>query len=318
MNSNEWSETCCVLRIGRCAIRECSSSSIHALRNTQYAIRNTPHEASKMTEDLRIRIHGPANLPVLIYLPGLHGDWTLIGGFRRAVRGRVRFVEVTYPRTLTWMLDDYAAGIEAALRSQGIEHGWLLGESFGSQIVWPLLSRKGFEVDGVILAGGFVRHPTPGMARTAARVTAGVPFSLVRCILGPYAKIMRLRYRRSPEVLQNVEEFIARRTDLDLQAAAHRLHLLSKSNPIGVAQEAGPPVYALTGLWDPIVPWYWVRRWLRSHCPNLREYKIIWRADHQVLATAPEAAANVIVGWIAATVRGRQGQTHPSVCSRNL
>ena len=61
----------------------------------------------------QLRIHGDASLPTLIYLPGLHGDWTLVGGFREAVDGRVRFVEMTYPRTLTWSLDDYAAAIEA-------------------------------------------------------------------------------------------------------------------------------------------------------------------------------------------------------------
>jgi len=53
-----------------------------------------------MAEELQLRIHGEGSLPTLIYLPGLHGDWTLIGGFRQALAGRARFVEVTYPRTL--------------------------------------------------------------------------------------------------------------------------------------------------------------------------------------------------------------------------
>ena len=88
-----------------------------------------------MPEELQLRIHGEASLPTLIYLPGLHGDWTLIGGFRKAIGGRVRFVEITYPRTLTWSLDDYAAAIETALAQNGITRGWLLGESYGSQVV---------------------------------------------------------------------------------------------------------------------------------------------------------------------------------------
>ena len=58
-----------------------------------------------MEEKLQLRVYGDASLPTLIYLPGMHGDWTLIGGFRNAVAGRVRFVEMTYPRTLTWSLD---------------------------------------------------------------------------------------------------------------------------------------------------------------------------------------------------------------------
>jgi len=69
----------------------------------------------EMKEKLEMRTYGDASLPTLIYLPGLHGDWTLVGSFRHALGGRVRFVEFTYPRTLTWSLDDYAANLESAL-----------------------------------------------------------------------------------------------------------------------------------------------------------------------------------------------------------
>ena len=97
-----------------------------------------------MEEQLQLRVHGEASLPTLIYLPGLHGDWTLVGGFLQALDGRVRFVEITYPRTLDWSLDDYAAAIEAALAQNGITSGWLLGESFGSQPLWALVARGNF------------------------------------------------------------------------------------------------------------------------------------------------------------------------------
>src|SRR3569832_1550836 len=126
------------------------------------------------TDDLQeentpqVRIHaGPDNV-TLVYLPGVHGDWTLVGGFRRAVLGRVRFVEVCYPRTRTWSLGEYAAQIEKALREAGISRGWLLGESFGSQVVWELLRQNRFKAEGVVLAGGFVRNPAPWMATLAA------------------------------------------------------------------------------------------------------------------------------------------------------
>ena len=106
-----------------------------------------------MPEELQLRIHGDATLPTLIYLPGLHGDWTIIGGFRHALAGRMRFVEFTYPRTLEWSLDNYAAAIEAALEKNGITTGWLLGESYGSQIVWPLIARGKFRVEGMEPSG---------------------------------------------------------------------------------------------------------------------------------------------------------------------
>ena len=69
-------------------------------------------DAGPAGENLSLRIHGNPALPTLIYLPGLHGDWTIIGGFGRALASWARFVEFTYPRTLDWSLDDYAATLK--------------------------------------------------------------------------------------------------------------------------------------------------------------------------------------------------------------
>ena len=127
-----------------------------------------------MPEELQLRIYGDASLPTLIYLPGLHGDWTLIGGFRHAIGDKARFVEVTYPRTLAWSLDDYAAAIEIALAQNGVTGGWLLGESFASQVVWALVARGKFQAQGVILAGGFVKHPMCRAVRLAEKFTGRI------------------------------------------------------------------------------------------------------------------------------------------------
>lgn len=251
-----------------------------------------------MTEELQIRVYGEETLPTLVYLPGLHGDWTLISSFRRALNGRVRLAEITYPRTLNWSLDDYAAGVEKALREKKISHGWLLGESFSSQVVWPILERRQFKVQGVILAGGFVQHPIRGAVRFAERIAGGVSLTLLTRIMFGYAKIARFRYRHSPETLAGIQDFIERRTELDRQAARHRLHLIAQNDPSSSVQNLKVPIFAVTGLFDPIVPWMFVRPWLKKNCPALREYKIIWRADHNVLSTAADAAAEQIVTWI--------------------
>src|SRR5262249_11813976 len=95
-----------------------------------------------MTEELQIRIWGDATLPTLVYLPGLHGDWSLVTSFRVALAGRVRFVEITYPRSLTWSFDDYADAIQTALSDNGVRQGWLLAESFGSQPAWYLVGQN--------------------------------------------------------------------------------------------------------------------------------------------------------------------------------
>lgn len=253
--------------------------------------------APTMVEELQLRIHGEASLPTLIYLPGLHGDWTLTGGFRRAIRDSARFVEFTYPRTLTWSLDDYAAAVETALANNGVSTGWLLGESFSSQVVWAMVKRGNFPAQGVILAGGFVKYPNPAlwfMEKIADRISTKL---LVWIIFG-YAKVARFRFRRSPPTLATLDEFIARRTELDRRAAQHRLHLVAGNDPRPIVRRTRLPVYALTGFFDPIVPWPRVRWWLRKNCPTFREYAIIHGADHNVLSTAPGKAARHISKWI--------------------
>lgn len=251
-----------------------------------------------MAEELQLRSEGDTSRPTLIYLPGLHGDWTLIGSFKRALNNRVRFIETTYPRTLTWSLEDYAENVENALAEKGVTRGWLLGESFSSQVVWPLLARNRFQIEGIILAGGFVRHPVQAGVRLAERIAHGISLSLLTRIMFGYAKFARFRYRHSPETMNNIREFVERRTELDRQAAVHRLRLVAASDFCEIARKTKTPIFALTGVLDPIVPWIFVRPWLRRHCPALRDYKIMWRADHNVLSTAAEASAEQIVRWM--------------------
>jgi pimeloyl-ACP methyl ester carboxylesterase len=233
-----------------------------------------------------------------VYLPGLHGDWTLIGGFRKALGAAVTFVEVTYPRSLSWSLDEYAGAIETALKEHSIGSGWILAESFGSQIAWAMAARKRFELQGLILAGGFVKHPAPLAAAALGVIVGKIPFSVVRAVAAVYARVLRVRYRRSPEVLASVDEFMSRRTDLDRKAVHRRLNLLAESDFRPVARAIKVPVYGLTGLVDPIVPWPPVRRWLGAHCPTLAGFEVIVRSDHNVLGVAPAKAARVVLGWM--------------------
>jgi pimeloyl-ACP methyl ester carboxylesterase len=255
----------------------------------------------EMPEQIQLRIQGDSSQPTLIYLPGLHGDWTLVGSFKRALANRVRFVEITYPRTLTWTLDDYASNVEQTLAERGITQGWLLGESFSSQVVWPMIQRQNFKAEGLILAGGFVQHPIRAAVRFAERRAHGISLSWLTRIMFGYAKLARFRYRHSPEVMADIREFVARRTELDRRAAVHRLRLIAQSDPRLIAKTVRLPVFAITGVLDPIVPWIFVRPWLRKNCPSLRGYKIMWHADHNVLGTAADASAEQVMEWITQT-----------------
>jgi pimeloyl-ACP methyl ester carboxylesterase len=265
-----------------------------------------------MTEELQIRVYGDDTLPTLVYLPGLHGDWTLVTSFRLALTGRVRFVEVTYPRSLTWSIPDYVNAIEVALLSRGINRGWLIGESFGSQFAWELIARNltktdaqskplretHFKVDGLVLAGGFVKHPWkwgPGLLRWIGEKTS---MKMYRLELKVYAWYSRFRHRRAPETLISIDEFVERRTELDRQAMRHRLDLLNEYDPRASARQTRLPVYYLDGFVDPLVPWALVRWWLRRNCPGYRGGKTFWLSDHNVLATSPARSADLVLKWM--------------------
>jgi pimeloyl-ACP methyl ester carboxylesterase len=290
-------------------------------------------------EDLRIRVHGDASLPTLVYLPGLHGDWTLVSSFRAAVAGRVRFAEFTYPRTTSWSLDDHARWIEEALLANGVTGGWLIGESFGSQPAWQMIRRAqqrangappspvarkpeiptasaesasnrksptAFQPQGLILAGGFVRHPTIWAVRLAQRVSGAVSLRTVERWCRVYAGYAKFRHRHAPETLASIEEFVANRTvDADRHAITYRYGLIAGNDLRAVARATTIPVYYLAGLVDPLVPWCHARWWLRRNCPGYFGGRTIWRADHNVLATAPQASAKLILQWI----RGPNGVT---------
>jgi len=252
---------------------------------------------------LQIRIHGDSSLPTLIYLPGLHGDWTLVSSFRAAMQGRARFVEFTYPRSTTWSLDDYARAVTAKLEEQGIRRGWLIGESFSSQVAWKILEQvektlAGFQPQGLILAGGFVRHPilwgVHGFHALHRLMPAWCFHGLLKC----YGRYARFRHRRAPETRESVAEFLARRTEPDRAAIGARYPLIARHDPRPVARRTVVPVYALSGFFDPIVPWPLVYPWLRRHCPVFCAARVIFNADHNVLGTAPVESAEQILRWV--------------------
>jgi pimeloyl-ACP methyl ester carboxylesterase len=255
-------------------------------------------------ETLQIHIDGSANLPTLIYLPGMHGDWTLVSAFGAAVSGKVRFVKMIYPRTLDWTLEDYANAVEEALLANGIESGWLLAESFGSQVAWPLCDphRRGggrrFHPKGVILAGGFVRHPLYYGVRLLRWWVAGLTQARMQRFLKLYAWYVKRRHPHSPQLDERIDAFVQRRTDADLKAIAHRLDLIAANDPASIVSGIDIPVYYLAGLVDPLVPWPWVRSWLRRRCPQYQTGTTFLRADHAVLCSAPEQSAGRILEWM--------------------
>jgi pimeloyl-ACP methyl ester carboxylesterase len=256
-----------------------------------------------MAENLQARIHGDASLPKLIYLPGLHGDWTLVSSFRAAVKDKVCFVEFAYPCRADWTLDDYALAVVEQLAAHDITHGWILAESFSSQVAWKIIERGEvtagkFQPLGLILAGGFVRHPVIWGVHCFHAAHRLMPWWCFRLLLAFYAQYARLRHRRAPETRASIAEFVARRTKADRAAIASRYPLIANNEPRAIARKTRIPVYALSGFFEPIVPWPIVLPWLRRNCPDFRGSRVIFNADHNVLGTAPQKAAEQVLRWM--------------------
>jgi pimeloyl-ACP methyl ester carboxylesterase len=223
------------------------------------------------------------------------------------------------------------------LAAHGIERGWLLGESFGSQVAWAIVeqteptgeergspdpqhfrrtkgsagqktrvSEKGasrpanyFVPEGVILAGGFVRHCSATGVRLARECSRRVPFGLLKFLFGLYGRYVQFRCRDSPEAVASIKEFVARRTDeQDRIAMTHRYGLILQNDLRPVARRATLPVYCLCAMLDHLVPWPLVVPSLKRNCPGYRGSRIIFWATHNTLASAPKTSADQIVEWM--------------------
>jgi pimeloyl-ACP methyl ester carboxylesterase len=225
--------------------------------------------------------------------------------------GRVRFVETSYPRRPEWSLAEYVIAVENALIKLGVSCGWLIGESFSSQVAWQFLARQqemgrstAFRIEALILVGGFVRHPWPWGVQLAHSVSCAVPLSVLRILCRLYGRAAGRRFCDRPEILSELNEFVARRTnEADRRAITSRYRLITGNDPRPVACRAGVPVFHLSGAWDPIVPWWQVRSWLRRNCPGYRASRILWRAGHNVLLGAPVESAEQINDWIQAVAQ---------------
>lgn len=252
--------------------------------------------------ELRHRLNETGTGPVVVYLPGLHGDWTLIRGLRERLDRQVRFIELAYPRGGHWTLEDYAVAVSGRLHSLGVLRFHLLAESFGSQVAWAMIAgaRNSEQVQSLILAGGFVRHPFAWGATGAAGTTARFPSVLLRCFMHLWTPVARVAYEKRPGLADDFRAFAKERAAAgDREAIASRLRMIAINDPSEIAGATRVPVRYLSGFWDPVVPWPMVRRGLRTRCPGYRETHVIASADHAVLVARPTSAAAKILEWTA-------------------
>ena len=118
-------------------------------------------------------------------------------------------------------------------------------------------------------------------------------------MLHAYGAYAKWRERPDADAAASIAEFIARRLHPDdFKAMEHRYGLVAQEDVRPIAAQCTLSVFHLAGLVDPIVPAPQVRHWLKHRCPGFQAGRVLCRADHNVLSTAPEASADLICAWM--------------------
>lgn len=253
--------------------------------------------AAGVPDSILHRLSGPEDAPVVVYLPGLHGDWTPLNRTRLHLSRHFRLVELSYPQRAEWDLADYADAAEERLTELGLGPVHLLGESFSSLVCWELLRRHPRRALSLTLAGGFCQPPHPRGLRLLALGFGVLPGALWN--RGVEAYCMSLAWRARPVAGDAQQEplFFAARGRRGLRAMRKRLAIIQSADFRSLLGELTLPVGYIGGGSDPIVP---VRReieTLRRGLPAACRFR--WRlvdgAPHPILPARPVECTRFIV-----------------------
>ncbi len=245
--------------------------------------------------------------PAVLFLPGIHGDWTHLGRARPLLSQSLNLVEIAYPRIADWEIEDFVRAVEAILDEIKADQVHVVAESFGSLVGWELTLRQPRRVKSLTLVGGFVQPPGVPKVGLARWGLSALPTPIFESGIDLYT-VLRGRNRRkkpaSPQKAESVESngvlYPASRTRKGRLALVNRLRLIQSSDYRGRLSEVRVPVRYVGGDWDWIVP---VKReigTLASILPGECRFEshLIPRAPHVIISSHPEPTAERIIGWV--------------------
>lgn len=253
--------------------------------------------------------------PPLVYLPGVHGDWTAQGRARPILSRDFHLIETAYPRIETWSIDDFAAALKDLLDSLGIESTHLVGESFGSLVAWKFGIAHPERVRSFTLVGGFARPPRLGVAAAAASALRVIPTSMLESAIDLYvAGKSALGQQR--DSFADLGAYPAARTERGQRAVANRMRIIQKTDFRDQLEMVRFPVRYVGGARDIVVP---VRReiaTLDTHLPPHCDFQseLVAGAPHTLIASHPEETAEYISRW-ARDADAKSGRTMESMDS---
>ena len=241
---------------------------------------------------------GNQDAPPIVYLPGVHGDWTPQVAARPLIGRDYHFVETAYPRIETWSIDDYGRALNNLLDELGIEAAHVVGESFGSLVGWQFGIANPGRVRSFTLVGGFAQPPRFRIAAAAAAALTTLPTALLESSIDFYVsgKSALGEFREMFEL----GAYPATRTEQGRRATANRMRIIQASDFSDQLAQVEFPVRYLGGAKDIVVP---VRREIATleaklppHCDFQSE--LLRGTPHAMIASHPEQTVDRISRWV--------------------
>jgi pimeloyl-ACP methyl ester carboxylesterase len=261
------------------------------------------HEQFNTFTSLIFEDYGPPpgrpEAPVILYLPGVQGDWTPMWHMAPLVAEHFRLIVTAYPRQCTWTLDDHATAALNLMDELRLGSVHLLAESFGSLVGWALTLRAPERVRSIVLAGGFSQSPQPVGARLARHLMHWVSPHFLDDMVKMY-----VNWIAGPEVRKNAQlcaqAFMAVKSKPGWRACANRMRIIYGTDLRARLGEIRVPVGYIGGERDRIVP---VRREIatlqQSLAPACRfRAHLIPREPHPILAARPYECTQWLSRWI--------------------
>lgn len=242
---------------------------------------------------------GPVTGAPVIYLPGSHGDPSLIGEARRILRRDVRLLAVTYPRAESWTLEDYSDALEDLMGVLDVDSAHLIGESFGGLIGWEFGLTLPRRIRSLLLVGGFCRPVAGPRIEFARHALAHLPSAILERganLFGSGGAVLE------DDLLIDWPggAYVASQNSRPRRAAANRLSILSQSDFSASLGAVRFQVRYVGGGGDTMIP---VRREAALMAARLPfrcgfESEIVPGAPHGVLASHAERVCERLTGWI--------------------
>ncbi|MCH8203536.1 MAG: alpha/beta hydrolase [Candidatus Hydrogenedentes bacterium] len=253
-------------------------------------------------DELIYQVSGEECATPVIYLPGVHGDWTPQAAARTILAEKFRLIEITYPKKPQWRIEDYMNALLSLLDRLEIRSAHVIAESFGSLVGWEFGLEHPARVRSMMIVGGFCQPPGPAKVLFAKWGLSILPTEVFERGVDAYVSIRKHQGKLVRPEMEVDLPYAAVRTDLGLSATIRRFELIGRTDFRHQLHDFRVPVRYIGGELDLIVP---VKREIETLDEILAEEtgfesRLIPGAPHMIISSHAEETAGQLVEWIEA------------------